>query len=194
MRLQNDKRVDHRLVRVYRFGTGAVGVILLAFGIAGFLDELPFFGTAGKAVAGLSTNGLLSTISIVVAAILLAAAVIGGQFASNTSIVLGALFFLSGLVNYGLMWTSANFLNFRLSNVVFSFVVGLVLAEFGMYGRFTAGLPHDNPYWRARHPDQALQEENQRAEHAAGSAAPAAPAVPAAPAAPSVAARPRLSR
>jgi hypothetical protein len=166
MYLQDDKPADHRLALVYRYGTGAVGLILLVFGIIGLFNDLSYVGTTGIQIAGLSTNGLLSTISVLVAAILTAAAARGGHVASNTAIVFGALFFLSGLVNYGLMWTSANFLAFRLPNVVFSFVVGLVLAEIGMYGRFTAGLPHDNPYWLARHPEQAQEEERRRAARA----------------------------
>ncbi|MBB5159886.1 hypothetical protein [Saccharopolyspora phatthalungensis] len=39
----------------------------------------------------------------------------------------------------------------RLSNVLFSLVVGLVLLFLGCYGRVSGGLPPDNPY-RRRHP------------------------------------------
>lgn len=38
-----------------------------------------------------------------------------------------------------------------MQNVIFSLVTGLLLMTFGMYGRVSGSLPHDNPYWRARH-------------------------------------------
>ena len=159
MKLQPQRPVDARLCRVYRIGTGAVGLILLAFGIAGFTGDLPFFGTGGHQVLGMSSNGALSTVSVVVAAILLTAAAIGGNVASNVALAVSIVFLIGGTVNFALIRTSANFLNFRLSNVLFSYAMVLLLALVGSYGRFTGGLEHDNPYWRARHPEQARQEE-----------------------------------
>lgn len=44
----------------------------------------------------------------------------------------------------------------------FSFIVGLLLMTFGMYGRVGHALPHDNPYWRARHPEPSPQEQRAR--------------------------------
>ncbi|MFE7315557.1 MULTISPECIES: DUF4383 domain-containing protein [unclassified Streptomyces] len=147
--------VDHRLSQVYRVGAGLMGLVLLAFGILGLTHHIGFFDTGGATVAGLNTNGSLSVLSIVVGAVLFAGMVIGGNFASTLNIVLGGLFLLSGLVNLGLLQTDANFLAFKIQNVLFSFVVGLLLLMFGMYGRVSGGLTHDNPYWRARHPEEA---------------------------------------
>ncbi len=45
-----------------------------------------------------------------------------------------------------------------MTNVIFSFVMGLVIATFGMYGRVSSKLSHDNPYWQRRHPEQAARE------------------------------------
>ena len=50
-----------------------------------------------------------------------------------------------------------------LQNVLFSFVVGLMLLVFGMYGRVGSALPHDNPYWRSRHPGESEREQRARA-------------------------------
>ncbi|MCK7626742.1 DUF4383 domain-containing protein [Streptomyces sp. RS10V-4] len=149
--------VDHRLSRVYRIGAGLMGLVLVAFGILGLTDNIGFFDTGGATVAGLNTNGSLSVISIVVGALLFAGMVLGGNFASTLNIVLGGLFLLSGFVNLGLLQTDANFLAFKIQNVLFSFVVGLLLLVFGMYGRVSGGLPHDNPYWRTRHPEEAAR-------------------------------------
>ncbi|WP_406381187.1 DUF4383 domain-containing protein [Streptomyces sp. NBC_01618] len=150
--------VDHRLNRVYRVGAGLMGLVLLAFGILGLIDKIGFFSTGGATVAGLNTNGALSVLSICVGLLLFVGMVIGGNIASSLNMILGIAFILSGFVNLALLDTDYNFLAFHLQNVLFSFVVGLMLMVFGMYGRVSGGLPHDNPYWRARHPEEAEQE------------------------------------
>ncbi|MGW2024285.1 DUF4383 domain-containing protein [Streptomyces decoyicus] len=154
-RLDEHLPVDHRLSKVYRIGAGLMGLVLVAFGVLGLTHHIGFFDTGGDTVAGLNTNGALSVLSIVFGAILVAGMVLGGNFASTLNIVFGCLFLLSGFVNLALLETDANFLAFQLQNVLFSFVVGLMLLVFGMYGRVSGGLPHDNPYWRARHPEEA---------------------------------------
>ncbi|MFE2230181.1 DUF4383 domain-containing protein [Streptomyces kronopolitis] len=154
-RLDEHLPMDHRLSKVYRIGAGLMGLVLIAFGILGLTHHIGYFDTGGDTVAGLNTNGTLSVLSIVVGAILVLGMVIGGNFASTLNIVFGGLFLLSGFVNLALLQTDANFLAFRLQNVLFSFLVGLLLLIFGMYGRVSGGLSHDNPYWRARHPDEA---------------------------------------
>ena len=156
--------VDHRLSRIYRVGAGLVGLLLIAFGIMGLLDRIGFFDTRGDTVGGLSTNGALSVLSIVVGLLLFFGMVRGGNFASSLNIVLGALFLLSGFVNLALLDTGNNFLAFRIQNVLFSFVVGVLLLIFGMYGRVGSALPHDNPYWRQRHPEEAAREQRALSE------------------------------
>ncbi|MFE1771347.1 DUF4383 domain-containing protein [Streptomyces sp. NPDC059008] len=167
-RLDEHLPVDHGLSKVYRIGAGLMGLVLVAFGILGLTHHIGFFDTGGDTVAGLNTNGSLSVLSIVVGAILFAGMVIGGNFASTLNIVFGGLFLLSGFVNLALLDTGANFLAFRIQNVLFSFVVGLMLLVFGMYGRVSGGLPQDNPYWRARHPDEAEQFDRGQMHPVAG--------------------------
>lgn len=162
MKLQDELPTDHKLATVYRLGAAVCGGILLLFGSLGFADQLSFFNTTGAKVAGLSTNGLLSLISVLVGALLVAGAVVGGNVASTLNMTVGALFLLSGFVHIFILDRSANFLDFGMSNVIFSFVMGLVILTFGMYGRVTGGLPHDNPYWRRRHPEKAAREEARR--------------------------------
>ncbi|MEU8139821.1 DUF4383 domain-containing protein [Streptodolium elevatio] len=168
MQLHDELPVDHRLARVYRFGAGAVGLFLLVFGILGLVDRIEFFGATGEDVAGLSTNGALSVLSIAIGLVLLAGAFRGGNFVSTLNIVIGIGFLLSGFVNLALIGKDANVLGFGMSNVIFSFVVGLVLMTFGMYGRVGSALPHDNPYWRARNTHQAALEEAARRAKARG--------------------------
>ena len=158
--------IDHRLSKVYRVGAGLMGLVLLAFGILGLLNEVGFFSTHGHNVAGLSSNGALSVLSIVVGILLFVGMVIGGNFASSLNMVFGVLFVLSGFINLAILDTSANYLAFRMPNILFSFVFGLVLMTFGMYGRVHSHLPPDNPYWRTRHPEQSKpqQAEGDKAE------------------------------
>ncbi len=140
-----------------------MGLFLLVFGILGLIDKVGWFDTRGDEVVGLSTNGALSVLSIAVGLLLLVGMVIGGNFASTLNMTLGVLFILSGFGNMALLDTESNFLAFRIQNVLFSFVVGILLMTFGMYGRVGSALPHDNPYWRARHPEEAEREKRREA-------------------------------
>jgi hypothetical protein len=143
---------DNPLNRVYRVAAAVIGLGLLVFGVLGYFNQLAFFDTAGAdKVAGLSTNVLLSTISVVVGGALLLGGILGGNVSAALNLVVGVLFLLSGLANLALLRTSWNILNFSMANVIFSFVAGLLLLVFGLYGRVSGGLPPDNPYYRQRH-------------------------------------------
>jgi hypothetical protein len=135
-----------RVFVVQRAGAVLVAAFLLVFGVLGFSGGLDFFSTEGESVLGLSSNGLLSTISVVVAAVLIGAALRGPRIASTVMIVIGSLFLLSALVNLAALRTSFNFLAFEMSNVIFSVVVGLLLLTLGAYGRVSGHLPADSPY------------------------------------------------
>ncbi|RSS56321.1 DUF4383 domain-containing protein [Streptomyces sp. WAC07061] len=158
MRLRDELPLDHRLSRVYGVGAALCGLLLLLFGCLGFAGSLTAFGTDGTRIAGLSTNGLLSLISVLFGLLLVGAAVVGGNLASTVNIAVGVLFVVSGFVHLFLIGKEANILDFGMSNVVFSFLMGLLVMTFGMYGRVSGGLAHDNPYWRRRHPEQAARE------------------------------------
>ncbi|MEU6862906.1 DUF4383 domain-containing protein [Streptomyces sp. NPDC046876] len=162
-RLDEHLPADHKLSKVYRVGAGLTGLLLVVFGILGLMDRIGFFDTGGDRVLTLNTNGALSVLSICVGLLLFVGMVIGGNFASSLNIVLGLAFIVSGFVNLALLDTGLNFLAFEIQNVLFSFVVGVMLMWFGMYGRVGSALPHDNPYWRARHPEQAALEDRTRA-------------------------------
>lgn len=169
MRLNDRLPVDRRLNQVYRFGAGAMGLILVVFGILGLLNNVSFLSEAGERVAGLNSNGALSTISIVIGGLLFVGMAIGGNFASTLNICVGGAFLISGFVNLALLDTDSNLLAFKMSNVLFSFAVGLLLLFFGLYGRVTGGLPRDNPYWKKRHPEDIarLRRARERAAVAA---------------------------
>ncbi|MFJ6926383.1 DUF4383 domain-containing protein [Streptomyces nigra] len=158
MKLKDELPVDHHLATVYRYGAGFCGLVLLVFAGLGYADALSPFATAGDTIAGMTTNVALSTISAVVGLALLAGAAIGGNFASTLNMTVGALFVLSGFAHIFVLDRPANILDFGMTNVIFSFVMGLIIATFGMYGRVSSKLSHDNPYWQRRHPKQAARE------------------------------------
>ncbi|MFE9433552.1 DUF4383 domain-containing protein [Streptomyces sp. NPDC006640] len=168
MKLQDELPVDHQLGAVYRWGAAFCGVVLLVFGSLGFADELSPFTTDGNTVAGLSSNGALSLISVLVGVALIAGGFVGGNVASGLNMVVGTLFLLSGFVHIFILDRPANVLGFGMTNVIFSFVMGLVILTFGMYGRVSSKLPHDNPYWQRRHPREAARESLARRRQPAG--------------------------
>jgi hypothetical protein len=141
------------LDELHRVGAVLLGLGLWAFGITGLVNRLSLFSTRGQPVLGLSSNALLSIISLVVGAILIAAAVRGGRTASTVTVVVGVAFMLSGLANVLVLNSDLNLLAFGLSNVIFSLVAGGILVILGSYGRFTGRLPSSNPYQQERHPD-----------------------------------------
>jgi len=159
---------------VQRDGAILVALFLLVFAGLGFASGQPFLSVEGRPVLGMSSNGLLSTVSVVVALVLLAAAARGPRAASTVMMVLGPLFLLSAFVNAFVLETRLNWLAFSLSNVIFSLVVGLVLLLLGTYGRIGGHLPPDSPYAhpaadesdyvdeRPRTPEEVAAEEAMR--------------------------------
>lgn len=144
---------SRRLNGLHRVAAALLGLGLWVFGILGLVNRLDTFSTRGEPVLGLSSNGLLSIISLVVGAVLIAAALRGGRLASTVTVVVGAAFLLSGLGNVLVLNTELNLLAFGIPNVIFSLVAGGVMLILGAYGRFSGGLPDDNPYQQERHPD-----------------------------------------
>jgi hypothetical protein len=140
-----------RLDLVHRTGAAVLGIGLCVFGILGFVDRLRFLSLHGTVVLGLSSNGLLSTISLIVGVVLIGAALRGGRISSTITVAVGLLFLLSGLLNLLVLDTKLNLLAFRLPNVIFSFIAGMLLLFLGAYGRFSGGLAVDNPYYQRRH-------------------------------------------
>jgi hypothetical protein len=136
----------HPVHTVHRISAVALGGFLILFGALGLSRGLAMLAPAGSAVMGLTTNGLLSVLSVVVGVALVGAAVRGGPAASTVSLVVAAGFLVSGMVNVFLLTSPMNMLAFTLPNVLFSFAVGATLLVLGAYGRISGGLPPDNPY------------------------------------------------
>lgn len=126
---------NHPLRRTYRIFAAVVGLVLIAFGVLGFLDGVGFLATGDETVLGMGTNGLLSLLSIVVGLVLVAGAVVDGNVDAYVNTLAGIVFMVAGLASLTFMRTSYNYLNFDMWNVIFSFVVGMILFAAGLYGR-----------------------------------------------------------
>jgi Domain of unknown function (DUF4383) len=168
-RSEGPPHLGERVYTVQRAGAVLVALFLLLFAVLGFASGQAFLALPGEPVLGMSSNGLLSTLSVVVALVLLAAAARGPRTASTVMLVLGPLFLLSAGVNAVVLETRLNWLAFSLSNVLFSVVVGLLLLLLGAYGRIGGHLPPDSPY---AHPpadeiDYTDERPSTRAEAAA---------------------------
>src|SRR5215217_5285926 len=109
-----------RVFAVQRVGAVVVGAVLFGFGLLGLTSGLPFLTTHGAPLLGLSSNGLLAVVSVVVGGVLVGAALRGPRLASTVMIVLGVLFLLSALGNMAVLRTGLNLLASRMSNVYFS--------------------------------------------------------------------------
>jgi Domain of unknown function (DUF4383) len=158
---------EHPLSKRYRFGAALFGAALIVFGSLGLTHQLAFLSTHGHQVLWLSSNGLLSTISLVVGAVLITAAAIGGPVSSTVTSTVGALFLVSGLANLAVLDTGLNLLAFKIQNVLFSLVAGMLMLFVGLYGRVSGGLAGDNPYVRARRNEDPLHDNApRRAAHA----------------------------
>jgi hypothetical protein len=160
-----------RVYAVQRTGAVLVALFLLVFGLLGLASGQEFFSTRGQSVLGMSSNGLLSTLSVVVAVVLLAAAVRSPRTASTVMLVLGPLFLLSAFVNSIVVGTRLNWLAFEMSNVIFSVVVGLPLLLLGAYGRISGNLPADSPYAHPHADADVVDERPTTPEEVAAEAA-----------------------
>lgn len=147
---EHGRQYDPRVFAVQRIGALAVAAVILVFGVLGFAGGLDFFSTDGEPILGLSSNGLLSTISVLTAGVLVLAALRSPRTASTLMIVVGILFLLSGLLSLAVLRTEANLLAFQIENVIFAEVTGLVLLLLGAYGRVSGNLPADSPYAKPR--------------------------------------------
>ncbi|SFE09738.1 DUF4383 domain-containing protein [Blastococcus tunisiensis] len=139
---------DPWVFRVQRVGALAVAAVIGVFGLLGFAGGLDFFSTDGSPILGMSSNGLLSTVSVVTAVVLVVAALRSPRVASTVMMVVGTLFLVSALANLAALRTSFNVLAFEMENVAFSVVAGLLLLLLGAYGRVSGNLPADSPYAR----------------------------------------------
>lgn len=144
--------VNHRLQPFYRAVAALCGLYILIFGIVGYLQTRgmeTFASTDLDRVLGLTTNPAFAMMSIVAGVVLFGAAIIGRNVARFVNLAASVVFSVAGMAMLALLRTDLNVLGFSITNVVVSFILGMVLAAAGLYGK-------------VGHPDTAEAEERLR--------------------------------
>lgn len=147
--------VNHPLRTLYRFLAAVAGLYILVFGVV-------LFGkTNGNAVfdqnnlvsaLGLQGNMGFAVLSIAAGAVILVCTLIGRNIDRAINMVGGIAFMTVGILMLCLLRTDANFLGFSMTNVVVSFVIGVLLFAAGLYGKTGSA-------------EQAAAEEHARHHH-----------------------------
>ncbi|GAA4695375.1 DUF4383 domain-containing protein [Phytohabitans rumicis] len=135
--------INHPLRPLYRTLAGLIGAYVLVFGIIGVIQTAgdPFFDRGDVWVLGLRTNLAFAVLSVIYGAVLLGGAIVDGNLGHMINLGAGLVFIVVGMAMMTVMQTDANFLNFSMSNVVVSFVFGLLVLTAGLYDK--VGSPED---------------------------------------------------
>jgi hypothetical protein len=129
--------INHHLLPLYRTLAGLAGLFCLVFGIVGVIRTAsdPMFHRGDVVIFGLKTDLGFAIISIVIGAIVLVGALLGGNLDHYINLFGGIVFLVVGMLMLALLQTNANFLNFRIGTCIVSFIIGTFLLTAGLYGR-----------------------------------------------------------
>jgi hypothetical protein len=129
--------VNHHLRPLYRAVAVLIAAYVLIFGVVGVIqsaDTEPF--DRGDITAlGLRTNLAFSIASLAAGVLILLAVVVGRNVYYIMGVWGGVAFMLVGAAMLALLNTALNVLNFSMSTVIVSFIIGLLLFSAGLYGR-----------------------------------------------------------
>jgi hypothetical protein len=127
--------VNHRLRSFYRALGALVGLYVLVFGIVGIIQSAGtgLFERADITALGLRTNMAFSILSIVSGMVILAGVVIGRNLDQQINYYGGILFLIVPTVMMTLLRTDGNILNFSMSTVIVSYIIGMILFSSGLY-------------------------------------------------------------
>jgi drug/metabolite transporter (DMT)-like permease len=120
--------VNHRLHPVYRVLGAVVGLLLIVFAVVGFV-------VSGDVLGAPASTGFCA-VCLVAGAVLVLAAVQGGNLGAEVNAYVGALLILLGFACLLTMHIGgANFLDASMADVIILFVAGVVGLAAGFYGR-----------------------------------------------------------
>lgn len=133
--------INHHLRPLYRALTLLAGVYVLVLGAIGIVKTsgLDLFAQPGEAalpwVLGLRMNPAFAYLSVAAGLVMVAAAVIGRNLDYYANLVAAGVFMVIGTAMLALLQTDANILGFSMSNVVVSYILGMVAMTAGLYGK-----------------------------------------------------------
>lgn len=130
--------VNHPLRPLYRFLAGLAGLYVLVFGIVAWTRTggMDFFARDDLPDAvGLRANRAFAVLSVVVGVVIVIGAIIGRNVDHLINMAGGVIFLVAGMVMLAFLHTDLNVLGFEVSTCVVSFIIGLVMATAGLYGK-----------------------------------------------------------
>jgi len=127
--------VNHPLRPIYRALSALAGAYLVLFGILGVIQTADdgLFGNGDDRVLGQHTNLFWSFVSLAIGAVVLLATAVGRNVDTQVDTLVGWGLLVVGSYELAVIRTDANFLNFSISTVVVTYLIGLVLIMAGLY-------------------------------------------------------------
>jgi hypothetical protein len=150
--------VNHPLRPLYRALGALAGAYLVLFGILGAImtGGEGLFGNGEDRVLGQETNLFWSIAAVIIGAIVLIATAMGRNADTVVDRYLGWALLVIGSYELAVIRTDANFLNFSVSTVVVTYLLGLVLIMAAYYSKVA-------PPEQAGEPRQARERQSQSA-------------------------------
>ena len=129
--------VNHRLRGAYRGLAALCGLLFLVVGIAGIIvtSGEDFFGRGSHWALGLRMNPAQAWLSVVIGAVLVAAAAIGGSVHHRVSSGGGWVLMVLGVFGLAVLQTDVNVFNYSVVNIIVLLVTGLFVLTAGLYGK-----------------------------------------------------------
>ena len=129
--------VNHPLRPIYRALGGVAGVYLIVFGVIGLIVSAAdgLFGTAGHRVFGQGANLFWSIVALLLGIGVLISALRGRNLDTEVDRFAGWGLLVVGTYGLAVIRTDANVLDFTISTVVVTYLVGLVLIMTGLYSK-----------------------------------------------------------
>jgi hypothetical protein len=129
--------LNHHLRRTYRFLAALTSIYLLAAGIIGLARTWgdPFFHRGSDWALGLRFNPAAAWLITILAAVLLAAILLGGNLYHQVTLVLGYAICAISMLVMAFLQTDANILNASMINVIVLSLLGVLILTAGLYGK-----------------------------------------------------------
>ena len=150
--------VNHPLRPIYRALGALTGAYLVLFGIFGAIvtADKGLFGKGEDRVLGQETNLFWSITCVLIGVILLIATVLGRNSDTLINRYFGWGLLVLGCYELAVIRTDANFLNFSVSTVIVTYIVGLLLVMAAYYANVA-------PSEQTGAPRQARERQSQSA-------------------------------
>jgi uncharacterized membrane protein HdeD (DUF308 family) len=120
--------INHPLRPLYRALAAIAGIYLIVLGVVGFI-----VGGDGHRVLGQGASLLWCVVSLLLGVVVLGATVMGRNLDAKVDQYVGWALVVISVYELATNRTDANFLDFTVSTVVVTMIVGLVLITAGLY-------------------------------------------------------------